>query len=251
MPQQGPAASANDVAAYGARTDDAEYEDDGEDGEAEDAAARDNHDDTSRNTDDCTARDTHETDKGVVTPPRVLPHGRSKRPRHSAGSAEQDMSPNHSRPKRPRRRGGTRTRPGDAALWPCPRNGVGVTAIKNALLAGAENAEGSDEQLDDSDDTWMTERGEGSAQAVRVAAEQLSHAGGGSASDVSHPACHRWVAELKELVQGQMWTSGASAFSDNSLEAIVERCQRSENVKKVVDFTNIVNVVQLAAKVST
>lgn len=51
------------------------------------------------------------------------------------------------------------------------------------------------------------------------------------------------------MLLGESWKESQIAFQVNSLENIILRCQRTENVEVGVQFISMVNFIQLAAKV--
>lgn len=57
------------------------------------------------------------------------------------------------------------------------------------------------------------------------------------------------IIEMRNMLSGESWKEGQTAFQVNSLENIILRCQRVEKVEVSVQFISMVNFIQLAAKI--
>ena len=57
------------------------------------------------------------------------------------------------------------------------------------------------------------------------------------------------IASLKGFLSGKKWKEGQNAFQEDSLANLILRCQRVEEVESGIQFTSMINFIQLAAKV--
>ncbi len=71
----------------------------------------------------------------------------------------------------------------------------------------------------------------------------------GVLSNLHDPRCLDWIDHLRTYAGGMPYTRQHVAFASQSLEALVERCNRDEEMVATLDFIGMVNRLQLAVKV--
>lgn len=57
------------------------------------------------------------------------------------------------------------------------------------------------------------------------------------------------INTLSSLLTGKLWSQEMDAFRVDSLGAIADRCQRTEEMELGVNFISMINVIQFVAKI--
>jgi hypothetical protein len=70
----------------------------------------------------------------------------------------------------------------------------------------------------------------------------------GSVDNLISASTLEWIRSMDGLIHGSRWISDDDAFVSNSLKALAARCNRSQQVKKGIDFVEIFNMLNLTAK---